>query len=279
MKTPGAASVLSDRSAVGRFTRVGRAAKALGQVFLTFAPAARRLVAALDLQSEDLVLEIGPGTGVLTKRLLQTGCQVIAVEVDAQLAQVLRCQFGSERVEIVTADFLKFDISRFSGLKVIGNLPYNLSSQIVFRLLEFPGVWQIAVLTTQREFAQRVLAAPGSKAYGALTVFCSMLVTGERLFNLPPQWFRPQPTVVSTAFRLRVRERPLFQPRDPDRFRQVVLAAFCQRRKTLLNSLSSGLGIDKRAIARLLSDVGINPDARAETLRPEQFYMLSEVLA
>lgn len=272
--------VLSDcphRISSGKHPRAKK--KSLGQVFLAYAPAARALVSALDLQPDDWVLEIGPGRGALTRRLLETGCRVTAVEIDVQLADRLRCQLQSEKLEIVTADFMEFDLSGFSKVKVVGNLPYNLSSQIILRLVESPSAWQVAVLTTQREFARRVLAAPGSKAYGALSVFCSVRVTGERVLNLPPEWFRPKPAVVSTAFRLKVREHPLFQPRDNDWFRRVVRAAFCQRRKTLVNSLSVGLGMDKHTVARVLLDVDIDPETRAETLTPEQFYVLSEVLA
>ncbi|MEO0073241.1 MAG: rRNA adenine dimethyltransferase family protein, partial [candidate division WOR-3 bacterium] len=197
---------------------------------------------------------------------------------DSGLANDLHWQLRSDRIEIVTADFLTFDLSKFSGIKVIGNLPYSLSSQILLRLIDFSSSWQLAVLTTQREFAQRILARPGSKTYGAITVLCSVRVTAESLFNLPPKWFSPRPAVVSTAFRLKVREQPLFGCSDPDRFRRVVKAAFGQRRKTLLNSLSSGLGIDKNVISRVLLQQGVNLDARAETLTPEQFHLLSDAL-
>jgi 16S rRNA (adenine1518-N6/adenine1519-N6)-dimethyltransferase len=193
--------------------------RGLGQSFLTYEPVADALVEALGICPSDTVLEVGPGKGMLTRRLVAPAGRVVAVEIDERLAEGLRTELGAcGNLEVVHADFMKFDLGALAPaapvgqcrhLKVLGNLPYNLSSQILFKLLESLDAWDVAVLTTQREFAYRVVAVPGSKAYGALSVFFDRLTLRERLFNIPPESFKPRPNVVSTSFRLTRREQPL----------------------------------------------------------------------
>jgi 16S rRNA (adenine1518-N6/adenine1519-N6)-dimethyltransferase len=228
----------------------------------------------------DTVLEVGPGKGMLTKRLVAMAGEVIAVEIDERLAAGLRTELGGRgNLQVVYADFLGFDLDPYRHLKVLGNLPYNLSSQILFKLLESLHAWDVAILTTQREFAYRVVAVPGSKAYGALSVFFDRLTVRERLFNIEPQSFKPRPDVTSTAFRLTRREQPLYEVPDEAVFRRVVKACFAQRRKTIANNLVAGLTLTRETVVAYLKQAGIDPTARAETVTGEQFKRLAEALA
>ena len=263
--------------------------RGLGQSFLTYEPVADALVEALGPSSTDTVLEVGPGKGMLTRRLVAMAGRVVAVEIDERLAEGLRSELASAapvgqpggcgNLEVVQADFMKFDLEPFRHLKVLGNLPYNLSSQILFKLLESLQSWDIAVLTTQREFAYRVVAVPGSKAYGALSVFFDRLTIRERLFNIEPQSFKPRPDVVSTSIRLTRREQPLYAVPDETVFRRVVKACFAQRRKTIANNLVAGLKLTREAVVTYLKQAGIEPAARAESLTGEQFKRLADALA
>jgi len=257
-----------------------RPRKALGQSFLTCEAIADALVAALRVAPADTVLEIGPGKGILTRRLVRQAHRVIAVEIDRRLVQGLRQELAAwSNLELVHGDFLRYELGQHRGLKVIGNLPYNLSSQMLLRLLSFAPAWERAVLTTQREFAQRVLGVPGTKAYGALTVFCDRLVEKQKLFNIPARQFKPRPAVVSTAFILTRRSPPLFELSDEGLFRRVVKACFAQRRKMLVNNLSAEFHLTKELAGQLLVRAGVAPAARAESLPAERFYVLTRLLA
>ena len=257
-----------------------RPRKSFGQSFLTHEPTADALVAALDVSAEDTVLEVGPGKGVLTRRLLAHAGRVVAVEIDPRLVDGLLAELGSNpKLALVQADFMSFDLSRFRAVKVMGNLPYNLSSQMLFRLLEFIEHWQRAVLTTQREFAGRLLGRPGTKEYGALTVFFERLFERKKLFNIPPSCFKPRPDVVSTSFRLTRRTQPLFPVADEELFRRVVKSCFIQRRKTIANNLRAGLGLDRATLSVVLEAADIDPACRAESLAAVQFKGLADALA
>jgi len=241
---------------------------------------ADELVAALGVGPADTVLEVGPGKGMLTKRLVTLAARVIAVEIDERLVEGLRAELGgSGKLDVVQADFMEFDLAPFRHLKVMGNLPYNLSSQILFKLLASLEAWDAAVLTTQREFAYRVVAVPGSKAYGALSVFFDRMTIRERLFNIGSENFKPRPDVVSTSLRLTRREQPLYRVQDENAFRQVVKACFAQRRKTIANNLVAGLKLTRDDAVAGLERAGIQPAARAETLSGEQFKRLADALA
>ncbi len=256
-----------------------RPRKGLGQCFLTHEPTADALVAALGAGPLDTVLEIGPGKGILTSRLIHTGARVIAVELDERLAAGLAAAFGaSPRFELVHADFMTYDLRPGCGLKVMGNLPYNLASQMLFRLLDYIDTWASAVVTVQREFAQRLLAQPGRRAYGVPTVLFERLTERERLFNIEPNRFKPRPDVVSTAIRITRREKPLFAVQDEAWFRRVVKVCFSQRRKTMLNNLAVGFDLSKKQALLVLTACGVAPNQRAENLVPESFFGLSQAL-
>lgn len=257
-----------------------RPRKSLGQSFLTHVPTAEALVDALEPAPGDTVLEIGPGRGALTRQLVGRVDRVVAVEVDRRLGDRLLEEFGpGPGFELVLADFLTWQPRFDRPVKILGNLPYSVSSPMLFRLLEEFTDWSVAVLTTQREFARRVLGGPGSKDYGALSVFCERLCRREKLFSIPASFFRPRPDVVSTSFRLRRRDRPLFEVADEPFFRRVVRGAFGQRRKTLANNMVATLGIDRPAAEAALEQVGIDARSRAEAVPVERFSALAGVLA
>lgn len=256
-----------------------RPKKQLGQSFLTYEPTAERLVDGLDITAEDEVLEIGSGKGILTEQLAQKAKYVYAVEIDTRLADMLIQKFvDKENVEIINQDILKYDLSRFKRLKILGNVPYSISSQILFLLLKYIQVWNIAVLTLQKEFAARILAKPGTKEYGAITVIFNLHTEVKKLFSIPPAFFKPKPKIFSTVILLKSRKQPLFQIPDEEFFTKVVKAAFSQRRKTLLNNLHSSLKIDKYDLRKLGDKIGIDMTRRAETLTLAEFVTLSEKL-
>ncbi|OYD16303.1 ribosomal RNA small subunit methyltransferase A [candidate division WOR-3 bacterium JGI_Cruoil_03_51_56] len=255
-----------------------RPRRSLGQSFLIHKPTADLLVAALNLKSGDTVLEIGPGKGILTRRLVEKAGRVVAVEIDERLVRQLQSELGCHPgFELVHLDFMAYNMKPLGCVKVIGNLPYSISSQILFRLLDSVNVWEMAVLTAQREFARRVLAGPGTKAYGALSVFLERVCKREKLFDIPPLHFRPRPDVVSTSFRLTKRQEPLFTFNDEVFFKRVVKAGFRQRRKTLANNLSAELGLKKEDVDNLLAECGIDVRARAESLDVWKFRCLVRV--
>lgn len=216
--------------------------KSLGQHFLCDPNYVRKIVDALQLKPDEVVLEIGPGEGVLTKRL--TGAQtVVAVEVDRRAVTLLRRDLP-ETVRIVHQDVLTLDLARLAaecnakhGLRVVGNLPYNITSPILFTLLDQRSVVRDALLMMQREVARRLVAGPGTKEYGILSVFVDLLTDTELLFHVPPTAFRPRPAVTSTMVRLVPLASPRYVVADEPYFRTMVRHVFGQRRKMLRHTL------------------------------------------
>jgi 16S rRNA (adenine1518-N6/adenine1519-N6)-dimethyltransferase len=258
----------------------------LGQHFLRHPGAVARIVAAAGLSAEDTVVEVGAGTGILTAALARAAGRVLAVEVDRHLLPRLRERLEAEgvaaRVEIVEQDILRFDFeaaARTHGpLKVVGNLPYSVSSPVVFRLLELHPLVRLAVLMFQREVADRIAAPPGGKEYGQLSVLVQQAALVERVMELEPKHFQPPPKVRSAVLKLTFPAEPPQPVADYGHFCRVVKAAFGQRRKTLHNSLR-GLGLSAEAVDAALAAAGIAPGLRAERLSVADFARLAEALA
>ncbi len=251
-----------------------RAVKGLGQNFLIDAGAVRRIVEAAEVGSGDEVLEIGAGIGTLTQELLETGAKVTAVEVDKKLPAVLKETLaGYGNFRLIEGDVLKINLAELMPrkFKVVANLPYYITTQILLTLLEKNLPVTKIVTMVQREVAERMTAAPGSKIYGALSVAVQFRSEPRVAFEVPPENFLPPPEVTSAVVVCDVR-KPSFEV-DEEFFTRVVRAAFAQRRKTLLNSLT-GAGFDKEKI--LAS--GIDSKRRAETLSLEEFARLSNFL-
>ena len=262
----------------GRTGAEPRARKRFGQHFLHDPAVLERIAAAVAPGPEDRLVEIGPGRGALTEYLLGTPCRSLdAVEIDRDLAALLRERFATEpRFTLREADALRFDFSglaaeRGGRLRVVGNLPYNISTPLLFHLLESaPSILDLHVML-QREVIERMAAAPGDPAYGRLTVMLAPWVDVEPLFEVGPGAFQPPPRVWSAVARLTVRAAPRF-PVHPG-FAALVAAAFSQRRKTIRNSLRGRVSIEQ------IERCGIDPGARPETLAPERFNALAQVSA
>lgn len=260
--------------------------KAKGQNFLTQSWVPRRIAEEAGIDESCGVLEIGPGIGPLTNELCKAAKKVVAVEVDTSLQPVLaETMAGNENLEIFFRDILKTDIpalvrEEFQGLRPMAcaNLPYYITSPVLAALLESRSFEAVTVMV-QKEVAQRICARAGSAEYGAFTVFCQYYAVPELLFDVPPSCFIPQPKVTSAVLKLNVRTQPVCEIVSEKMFFRVVRAAFAQRRKTLLNALSSGFpGLSKQALAELLADCGLAPTVRGETLDIPAFAGLANAL-
>ncbi len=258
--------------------------RALGQHFLRDDEVARRIVDLVEPTSRDLVIEIGPGRGALTEHLAPACGRLVALEVDPGLAARLRERFADlSHVEIIEADARSFDYTRVrarlpaAGGRVlaVGNLPYSVGKPILMALVEAGGAISEMALMLQKEVAERLAAAPGSKIYGSLSVLTQIACDVRLAFTVRPVAFSPPPQVDSAVVHLRVRSAPPVPIADMTRFRAVVRAAFAQRRKSLANALAAGLGLRVERARGLVTSAGIEPTRRAETLSLAEFARLA----
>jgi len=257
----------------------------LGQHFLTSQDAAARIVDALGDISQSTVLEIGPGRGILTSLLATPARRLIAVELDRVLAAQLRLKFGMARnVEILEADILAIDLDSLFGpkpglgqpgiefrpqpVKVVGNLPYYITSDILLRLFEFSKYFESIVIMVQREVAERVAAKPGGSEYGLLSATAQLYARVENLFTLPPGVFAPPPKVHSSVLRLTISPRQEELGVAGDGFIGFLRLSFAHKRKTLWNNLKEKY--DEAALKRALAEAKVKPAVRAETLSLEE---------
>ncbi len=253
------------------------AAKKLGQNFLIDAGIAEKIVSAAALTEEDTVLEIGPGIGSLTEGLAATGAKVIAAELDAKMGQILSSVLKDRKnVRIVNGDILKMDILRETGgpFKVCANLPYYITTPVIFALLEKDLPLKEMVIMVQKEVAQRMAARPGGRGYGALSVAVQYYTEPEILFTVPKDAFIPVPKVESAVIACRKREKPPVDIRDEKLFFRVVKAAFSVRRKMLVNALKN-MGITAEECRAWLCRAGIDGRRRGETLSLDDFAKLA----
>ncbi len=250
----------------------------LGQNFLVDSEATQRIAASIGDLTGRTVVEVGPGRGAITAALAARAAHVVAVELDHDLALQLRVHFPSERVTVVEQDVLNFDFVASSAaagqrLLVVGNLPYGITSQILLKLAANHAAIDRAVLMVQREVADRVVAEPGSRDYGLLSVTVQIYGPAQRLFTLPPTAFSPPPDVHSTVFRWRFAPRFEELRVEEASFLRFVRQCFAQKRKTLANNLRAA-GVPTAAIAGSLAHSAIDPLARAEALPIESFATL-----
>jgi 16S rRNA (adenine1518-N6/adenine1519-N6)-dimethyltransferase len=258
--------------------------KQFGQHWLRSEKALRRILLAADLKPTDRVLEIGPGMGVLTKGLLAEVVQVTAVEIDRNLCERLREKFaGVANLNLVEADFLEMELASLGPLdKVVANIPYNITGPILIKLLGTisapnPQPFQSLVLLVQKEVAERLTATPSSesKVFGALSVRVQYLAQVEVVCTVPAKAFYPPPKVDSAVIRLRPRH-PAIVAQSPERLDEVVRLGFATRRKMLRNNLQEM--VEREKLAEILTDIGADPQARAEELTLEQWVKLSNAL-
>jgi 16S rRNA (adenine1518-N6/adenine1519-N6)-dimethyltransferase len=258
-----------------------RPRKSLSQNYLTDPEALDAIVAAADLEPGDRVVEIGPGLGVLTRRLLAAGASVLAVELDARLAEYLRRQlYGVDHFELIEADALSVHPRElFPGLsiKLVANIPYHITSPLLHAFLEGERPPELSVLLVQREVAERVAAPPGAMSY--LSVFAQNVAAADVVARVPAGAFEPTPAVDSAVLRLRRRARPVV-PVGPRRepFYRVVQAGFRQRRKQVHNSLTRELAVERADVDLALAACGVDPDRRPQMLTVGEWACLASHL-
>ena len=261
-----------------------RPKKRLGQNFLVRPSLLRAIAERAGLTEEITVVEIGAGTGNLTRELSRRAAKVFALEFDRDLAAALREEFAAGNVEVIEADALEFDFAALKpgsgGLKIVGNLPYNISVPLIFRLLETPGPARELLLMVQKEVAERIIAPPGGKAYGILAVLCQTLADVKIVLRVPASAFSPKPKVESAVVRFQLLDAPRHPLPDWEFFKRVVKAAFGQRRKIIANALSGSpdLALAPDTVAQALSQAKIQPTRRAQTLTLAEFAELGNDL-
>jgi 16S rRNA (adenine1518-N6/adenine1519-N6)-dimethyltransferase len=261
-----------------------RPKKRYAQNFLANAGAAARIatLSVAGASPETPMLEIGAGTGALTLALLNAGAELTAIEIDPDLVALLRAREDLSRARIVQADALDFDYRGWSAghrWRAAGNLPYNVATPVMLRLIEMQDGPESLTVMVQKDVAQRLVAAPASHAYGSLSVAVQYAMHAEVAFDLSPRSFFPPPKVESSVVMLVRRAKPTVEPRDLSMFWKVVRGAFAYRRKTLVNSLTLALGLDRAKIVRALLSSNLSPELRGERLDLGDFARLADALA
>jgi 16S rRNA (adenine1518-N6/adenine1519-N6)-dimethyltransferase len=263
-----------------------RSKKKLGQNFLVEPPTLDKIVESLDLDSSDTVLEIGPGLGFLTELLCETGARVYAVELDRELLEPLN-DLNYHNLTVIHGDILEFDLTQIkaSGIKVVGNVPYQITTPIIahiFGEIGEPAPWNRQVerltMTVQVELARRICAPPGIKDYGQLTLLAQYYAESRILFKVGNEEFIPKPDVNSAVIQMKSLAEPPVAVEDPAFLRKMIVAGFKERRKMLKNNLSFTKLSEAELIA-IFADLGISPAARAENLSLPQFAKITAKVA
>ncbi len=256
-------------------SRGHRPRKRFGQHFLTDQTTIDRIVAAIQPKNSETIVEIGPGQGVISKPLAVLAGTFHAIELDRDLAAVLRRQFAPQtNVSIHQADALKFDFPGLGDdLRIVGNLPYNISTPLLFRLTEFRHVIRDMHFMLQKEVVDRMAAPPGNKTYGRLSIMLGCYMEIEPLFDVPATAFRPPPKVTSSIVRLRPLPNDAYAITDHQKLSNIVAEAFSQRRKTLRNALKA------RASEEDLIDAGMDPASRPEQATIANYVTLANHIA
>ena len=248
-----------------------RAKKRFGQHFLTDRHYLARIAGAIAPKPGDSMVEIGPGTGILTAELATNTDRLHVVEIDRDLAADLAARFPADKVEIHRADALEFDFASLAApLRVVGNLPYNVSTPILFRIAAIAERLQDAVFMLQKEVVERMVADPGTEAYGRLSVMLQYRFEMALLFRVPPGAFTPPPKVDSAVVLMKPLGADRPRARDEELFAKIVAAAFSQRRKTLRNAVRAL--VPEEAFAK----AGVDPQRRGETLSVAEFIALAD---
>jgi 16S rRNA (adenine1518-N6/adenine1519-N6)-dimethyltransferase len=257
--------------------------KKLGQNFLIHENVIESILRLLALSPQDAVLEIGPGLGFLTRRMIEVAAEIWAVEVDPFLAGWLqRSPLGANpKFHLLCDDVLKVALDQWlpaRKFKLAANLPYNISTPVLFRVFDWREHFSSLVLMVQKEVADRIAAKPGTKAYGTLSVWCQAFGRVTDKIAVAPEAFIPRPEVRSTVLKFELLETPRIAADEVPLLRGLVRAAFGQRRKTLSNALSSWSNQNREAIDGLLRSQGIDPKRRGETLTVDEFLILGRSL-
>ncbi len=258
--------------------------KRLGQHFLIDRNILNKVIRTAEVEKGDVILEVGPGLGEMTLALAQQAKKVIAVEIDSKLAVILKQKVRDfSNVEVVKSDILKMDFNRFlrkerHPIKVVANLPYQITTPLLFRFIESKEAFSTLTLMLQKEVGERMVASPGRKEYGPLSIFIQMFSDVSIRFFIKPSAFFPPPKVESAVVRMSFKEKPVVKLEDEEWFKKVVKGCFGYRRKTLMNALKhSGLPLPQSIESRM-EKIGIDPRRRPETLTIQEFVHLAEAL-
>ncbi len=247
--------------------------KSLGQHWLKDIEALEAIAEAAEIKPSDTVLEVGPGLGNLTHYLVRQARHVVAVEKDEELAKKLAKSFGGSALSVITADILQFDLNSLpSGYKVVANIPYYLTSNLLRTLSESLNPPAMMVLLVQQEVAERLCAVPGQMSVLAVSV--QLYYTCELSVHVPADKFEPRPKVDSQVVVLRHHQKPLFKSLDNDKFFRIVKAGFGEKRKKLKSSLAGGLRLSRAEADALFKKAGVSPDVRAQELSLKDWYSL-----
>jgi 16S rRNA (adenine1518-N6/adenine1519-N6)-dimethyltransferase len=260
--------------------------KELGQNFIIDDNIINKIIDQSNITSNDCVLEIGPGMGSLTYYLAQKCDRLIAIEKDSRLVEVLKNNFkDTSNVTVLHDDILKYDFSQLKEvfnsnkkIKVISNLPYSITTPVILKLLEHSDMFTSLTLMMQKEVAQRLTALPSTKDYGSLTLAVSYYVKTKILFNVPFTVFYPRPKVDSSVVYFEIRQTPAVKTQYEQEMFALIRAAFATRRKTLINTLSASLNINKEKVRESLDKLNLKADIRGEALTLEQFALLADIL-
>lgn len=259
-----------------------RAKRRFSQNFLVDEAMADRIADLTQVGSSDTVIEVGPGTGMLTGRLLERAGHVHAVELDRKLFSLLRVQYQAEpKLSLHEGDILKTrvrDMVPQERVVVVGNLPYAITSDLVLWMLDQHRDIRRAVVLMQREVALRLTAEPGERAAGSLTLAAAYRADSELILDVPPRCFQPVPRVISSLVAFRFLDAPRVHPRNEPLFFRVIRAAFGERRKTLGNALASGLSLPRDRVSGWIEEAGLDSRVRGERLSLEEFRRLADVL-
>lgn len=268
-----------------------KANKSLGQNFLISQEVVNNIIKASEISEKDLVIEIGPGLGTLTKRLLEQAGKVICVELDTKMINILEERFFLyKNLEIINQDILKVDLKNkikqekekngFEKVKIVANLPYYITTPIIMKLLEEELDLESITVMIQKEVADRLTAIPGKKNTGAITYTVYYYTDSEEILEVPKDSFIPEPEVTSEVIKLNIRKKPIVEPKNKEKMFKVIKCAFTQRRKTLLNSLVNTNILDsKQQGINMLNSLNINENIRPEELTIEQFKKISDFLS
>lgn len=259
-----------------------KAKKSFGQHFLNDEYICQKIIEEADIRPGDNVIEVGPGMGALTDILFELDINLWAIELERSVLNKLKPRFNKkENCHLIEGDALKFnfgDIPNESGgtFKLVSNLPYNISGPFIAKIIDDRKYFTSLTLMLQKEVASRLTAEPGTKAYGALTVLTKTFFDTFMLFDVAPECFTPSPKVESSVIKLYKLDKPRVNVVDDESYKSLVKNAFTGRRKTLLNSLSASLKIDKELLSAILKDSSIDSGRRAETLTLDEFAVLHQ---
>lgn len=269
-----------------------QANKSLGQNFLIDNSVIEEIINNSNIGKEDLVIEIGPGLGVLTNRLLQEAKYVISVELDPRMVDILQDRFSSNidngQLEIINDDILKVDLQRIieekkpsiKHVKIVANLPYYISTPIIIKLLENRLSIEEIIVMVQKEVAERLIARTGSREAGTITYLVEYYAQAESVVKVPKESFIPSPKVESEVIKLKVRKQPKIAVEDEKLLFNIIQKSFMQRRKTLSNALvNSHIMADKTSVEEMLNTLGLDKNVRGESLTLEQFGAISDYIS